>query len=87
MVNGVRACALAGLPNPPMREFVASLWERYGRRRYSMHQHPDHDSDDAQRPHDGEGDKATLEKIHPDTPCSQGRHVSNVNYGSGFRVS
>jgi hypothetical protein len=53
---------------------------RYGRRRYSMHQH-------AQRPHDGEGDKATLEKIYPDTPGSQGRHVSNVNYGSGFRVS
>ena len=52
----------------------------------STHQRPDHDSDHAQRSHDGEDDKATLEKIHPDTPCSQGRHVSNVNYGSGFRV-
>jgi hypothetical protein len=30
----------------------------------SMHQHPDYDSDHAQRSHDGEGDKATLEKIH-----------------------
>jgi len=30
----------------------------------SMHQHPDHDSDHAQRSHDGEGDKATLERIH-----------------------
>jgi hypothetical protein len=38
----------------------------------SMHQHPDHDSDHAQRPHDGEGDKATLKKIHPDTRCLQG---------------
>ena len=30
----------------------------------SMHQHPDHDSDHAQGSHDGEGDKATLERIH-----------------------
>ena len=63
------------------------VYQRIANLFFAMHQHPDHDSDDAQRPHDGEGDKATLEKIHPDTPCSQGRHVSNVNYGSGFRVS
>jgi len=30
----------------------------------STHQHPDHDSDHAQRSHDGEGDKATLHKAH-----------------------
>jgi hypothetical protein len=35
-----------------------------GGRRYSMHLHPDRDSDHAQRSHDAEGDKATLEKIH-----------------------
>jgi hypothetical protein len=29
-----------------------------------MHLHPDHDSDHAQRSHDGKDDKATLEKIH-----------------------
>jgi hypothetical protein len=30
----------------------------------SMDHHPDHDGDHAQRPHHGEGDKATLHKVH-----------------------
>jgi hypothetical protein len=29
-----------------------------------MHHHPDHDTDHAQRSHEGEADKATFEKIH-----------------------
>jgi hypothetical protein len=40
----------------------------------SMYQHPDHDSDHAQRSHEGEGDKATLHEAHLRRPMP--RHTA-----------